>query len=95
MQKVLDMYEFGRRAVKMVPFGNGHINKTYMVITNNDEKYILQKINTTVFKKPREVMSNIELVTNYIREVVTQQNNDPTRAVLEIIPAVNATLCSH
>ncbi|OPZ33355.1 MAG: N-acetylhexosamine 1-kinase [Tenericutes bacterium ADurb.BinA124] len=95
MQKVLDMYEFGRRAVKMVPFGNGHINKTYMVITNNDEKYILQKINTTVFKKPREVMSNIELVTNYIREVVTQQNNDPTRAVLEIIPAVNAKSYVH
>ncbi|MGD9886630.1 MAG: phosphotransferase enzyme family protein [Bacilli bacterium] len=95
MQRVLEMYEFGRRAVKMIPFGNGHINKTYMVITSDDEKYILQKLNTVVFKKPREVMSNIELVTNYIREIVKKQNADPTRAVLEIVPAVNAKSYVH
>ena len=95
MQRVLEMYEFGRRAVKMIPFGNGHINKTYMVITSDDEKYILQKLNTVVFKKPREFMSNIELVTNYIREIVKKQNADPTRAVLEIVPAVNAKSYVH
>lgn len=95
MQRVLEMYEFGRRAVRMVPFGNGHINKTYLIVTNNNERYILQKINTTVFKKPREVMNNIELVTNYIREIVKQQNDDPTRAALEIIPAVNLKSYVH
>ncbi|MGD9604880.1 MAG: phosphotransferase enzyme family protein [Bacilli bacterium] len=95
MQKVLEMYEFGRRAVKMIPFGNGHINKTYIVITNNDEKYILQKLNTVVFKKPREVMNNIELVTNYIREIVKKENDDYSRAVLEIIPSVNAKSYVH
>jgi len=95
MQRVLEMYEFGKRAVKMEPFGNGHINKTYLVLTDNDEKFILQRINTNVFKKPKEVMRNIELVTNYIREVVAKAAKDPSRAALEIIPTVNNKTYAH
>ena len=32
-------------------YGNGHINETYLV-TCPSARYILQKINTNVFKKP-------------------------------------------
>lgn len=47
------------------PYGEGHINTTMLVVTDKD-KYILQKINTVVFKKPEQVMSNILLVTEHI-----------------------------
>lgn len=53
------------------PFGNGHINNTYIVKTNNEgaeKRYILQAINTYVFKNPYAIMENIEKVTNYLRE---------------------------
>jgi len=39
-----------------VPIGNGHINKTYKV----GSSYILQKINTNVFKDPGIIARNLE-----------------------------------
>jgi len=89
MQRILKQYNFGNYAVKVEPFGNGHINKTFLVETTNKEKYILQQINTSVFKRPKEVMANIELITNYIREQVKKESKDPSRAALEIVPTNN------
>lgn len=47
-------------------FGDGHINSTFL-ITTNLEKYILQKINSYVFKDVKSLMNNIELVTSFIK----------------------------
>ena len=49
-------------------FGHGHINHTFLVTTDTDNTYILQKINKYVFKDPVKVMANASAVTNYIRE---------------------------
>lgn len=49
------------------PYGEGHINSTFL-ITTDCNKYILQKINTNVFKRPEEVMANIFYVTEYLRK---------------------------
>lgn len=49
---------------------NGNINSTYRVVYRDGElahAYIFQKINQNVFKKPVEIMKNIELVTSHIR----------------------------
>jgi thiamine kinase-like enzyme len=41
------------------PFGNGHINSTYKVVLENDiQEYILQKINTNVFTNPKNIIHN-------------------------------------
>ena len=50
---------------------NGHINTTLKIDVSNEGKiksYILQKINTNVFKKPDELMQNILSVTEFIKE---------------------------
>ena len=44
-------------------YGNGHINDTYVL---EDGKYILQRINTNIFKNPDELMENIENVTEFL-----------------------------
>lgn len=53
------------------PYGNGHINDTFLVNSKTadgkDKRYILQAINTNVFKKPDEVMHNIEKVTSFLK----------------------------
>lgn len=50
----------------------GNVNRTYRVNFRSEDgtekAYILQKVNTYVFKKPVEVMDNIDLVTSHIRE---------------------------
>ncbi|MBQ7373128.1 MAG: aminoglycoside phosphotransferase family protein [Clostridia bacterium] len=64
---------------------NGHINTTYKVFfwRDNEEKdYILQRINTYVFKNPIEVMNNISSVTEYIRAKIKAGGISAKRFVL-------------
>lgn len=44
-----------------VPIGSGHINKTFKV-----GSYILQKINTNVFKDPNIIASNLEKASRHL-----------------------------
>lgn len=67
-------------------YGNGHINSTYCT---GAPKCILQRINTTVFKNPYELMENIENVTNYIRKKVEERGGNPDRETLTVIKAVD------
>ncbi len=57
-----------------IPYGNGHINDTFLVVCDGENgiqhKYVLQSVNNNVFKKPEQVMENIEKVTEYLRKIV-------------------------
>ena len=66
------------------PFGNGHINTTYKVSVGN-ANYILQRINTYVFKDPRGVMENIEGVTEHIRRKNAEMGKDTSRCTMKIV----------
>lgn len=47
----------------------GNINTTFWVKYDNPEKfYIFQKVNTYVFHEPRQIMRNIDYVTEHIRQ---------------------------
>ena len=48
-------------------FGNGLINRTYLIDTDAGRRYVLQQINRYVFKKPVELMENACGVTEHIR----------------------------
>ena len=64
---------------------SGHINTTYRVYFFRDNEikdYILQKVNTFVFKNPEEVMENISTVTEYIRAKIKQKQPTAKRNVL-------------
>ncbi|MBO6263043.1 MAG: phosphotransferase [Clostridia bacterium] len=64
---------------------NGHINKTYVVYFFRDgelKDYILQRINTYVFKNPIDVMNNISSVTQYLRLKIKERQDTAKRNVL-------------
>ncbi len=63
-------------------YGNGHINDTYL---SDSGKYILQRINTNIFKNPEGVMENIELVTEFLREKIIKEGGNPERETLRVI----------
>lgn len=69
-----------------VPFtvGNGHINSTYRVNAGADS-YILQKINTNIFKDPDGLMNNIVGVTHHIRKKNIQLGREPYRSTLKFL----------
>ena len=53
--------------VSCEPFGHGHINQTYKVVTDCGCAYVLQRINHYVFRNPVQLMENASSVTNFIR----------------------------
>ncbi len=64
---------------------SGHINTTYRVYFFRDgeiKDYILQKVNTYVFKDPVSVMDNISSVTEFIRAKIKQKQATAKRNVL-------------
>lgn len=66
----------------------GNINQTYLVTYNRDgeeKKYIIQKVNTYVFKNPEGVMQNIERVTEHIRAKVKETEETAKRNVLHFL----------
>lgn len=69
---------------------NGHINSTYNLIFDENGKtikYVLQKINTVVFKNPDGLMSNIVAVTKHIAKKNEERNiDDADRRTLHFLP---------
>lgn len=51
--------------LKVIPFGNGLINNTWKVESEN-KTYILQRINTGIFKHPEYISENIQSLANYL-----------------------------
>lgn len=67
IKDVLSNFAVNGSIVSCTPYGNGHINDTYLVVSDT-KRYILQKMNKYVFKKPSEVMENIEKVISYMEK---------------------------
>ncbi len=61
---------------------DGHINGTYFIYTEGSERYVLQKINTSVFKDPEGLMRNIIGVTGHIRRKLAADGGDVKRGTL-------------
>lgn len=72
---------------------SGHINRTYVIILNSGEQRLLQLINTTVFKKPLELMDNAMRVTDHLRKKIAQENGDPTRETLSVFFTTDGKNC--
>ena len=79
LYSVLKHFDFENEARA---YGNGHINETYVV----DPQYIVQKINTNVFKNPDELMNNILSVTKFLKDIIIAEGGDPDRETLTVIP---------
>ena len=64
----------------------GHINGTYFVDTDK-ERYVLQRINKNVFKKPWEIMENVVGVTDHIRKKLAASGGDVKNGALQFVRA--------
>ncbi|MFR7479229.1 MAG: mucin desulfatase, partial [Acutalibacteraceae bacterium] len=59
------------------PFGQGHINRTFRLTEPDGSRYILQRINTSVFPDPAALMQNIQRVTAYLSRRILLEGGDP------------------
>lgn len=65
-KKIAEQFCMQGEVQEIVPYGEGHINVTYLV-TTTEKRYILQKMNTRVFPDPVNLMKNICGVTEHLR----------------------------
>lgn len=90
-------FGFGNRCSYVKPFGAGHINSTYAVYMPGEKgdelSYVLQRVNSSVFRDPAGVMDNIFGVTQYLRNVIRREGGDPDRETLSYIKTKNG--CSY
>ncbi len=74
-------------------WGGGHINDTYLLLFNQagiEVKYILQKLNQTVFTNPEAVTNNISLVCNHLANKWRLTGvKDTSRRYLGLIPTLD------
>lgn len=93
LEDAIYAFGFGQKCSYVKPFGEGHINETYAVYMQGEEKdeksYILQRLNSNVFKDSAAVMENIYGVTEYLRNVIREEGGDPDRETLSYIKTKN------
>jgi Ser/Thr protein kinase RdoA (MazF antagonist) len=73
------------------PFGSGHINDTYQLHFHQRDsrrRYVLQRINTAIFKRPDQLMENILRITAHQRGKLEESGAAQIgRRVLQFYPA--------
>ena len=82
---VCSEFDIDCKAISAIPFGGGHINSTFLVTLENKKTYVLQKINTYVFKNPEQLMDNIFGVTNFVANDLKKQGIAPDRRTLSFV----------
>lgn len=90
LSALVEAFDFAGTNVSNEILLRGHINETYIVSNVSGGKpvrYILQRINTSIFKDPVGLMENVKSVTEHIRKVACEKGTDSHRCTLSIIPA--------
>lgn len=68
-------------------YGTGHIHRTFLVsLKDNPDQYILQKLNTSIFKDIPALQNNIEKVTSHVWEKSQRQASS-----IRVIKSLNSS----
>ncbi|MRG45983.1 phosphotransferase [Chitinophaga sp. SYP-B3965] len=70
-------------------FGSGHINNTFLLSGQQEQKYILQRINTYVFKEPGVIARNLRLAASFLAK------HHPDYLFITAIPTVTGEEMFH
>ena len=79
---VMANFQIEGNLVSVEPYGSGHINVTYLAVTDK-KRYILQKINNNLFTEVDKLMNNIYLVTEHLK------HKCPDKTVLTLVKTID------
>ena len=82
---IANHFQLDSGAVSAESHGDGHINDTFLLKTENGGNYILQRINTSVFKNAEALMNNVIQVTDFLKKRIAEAGGDPLRETLNVI----------
>ena len=84
MNQILNAFKLDAPVTSCERYGCGHVNETYLVVSESGRRYILQKISTRAFHDVPALMQNIISVTQFLKE----KTDDP-RGVLTLVPTTD------
>lgn len=88
VEEIVAQFQVDGVLKKVEPFGNGHINDTYLLTTEGEKgvrHYILQRMNDSIFKDLDGLMENVVAVTEYLKKIIIKNDGDPDRETINII----------
>ena len=89
IKNISELFEIEGGLISAVPYGNGHINDTFLAVYRFDEdavRYIHQRINKRVFPDPVALMENFERLTSHISSrLEAGGQEDIDRRVLSLV----------
>ena len=88
--EALCAFRLDAKPVSCETYGCGHINVTYLAVTERGRRYILQKINNNTFRDVAGLMENITAVTEFLRT----KTDDP-RGVLTLVKTHDSASYLH
>ena len=84
LHNFLDFTADTEGSVSIENLKSGHINDTFKVVAN-EQNFILQRVNTTIFPEPVKIMENIKTVANHLK------SKNYERSILTFIKTKNNT----
>jgi len=92
---IAQLFDMRADFVSAAPYGSGHINDTYCAYYDQAGqriRYIHQRLSTEAFKKPIELMENVQRVTEHaLGELLKQGEPEARRRTLTCIPSIKGT----
>ncbi len=83
--------------VEASPFGNGHINDTFLLTFNQAgarTRYLMQSINCAVFRKPLQLMENVQrVILHASKRLCEEASDDATRRIQTLVPTLQDAAC--
>ncbi|HSP42297.1 MAG TPA: aminoglycoside phosphotransferase family protein [Luteolibacter sp.] len=95
VRAIAELFDMRGDFIHAHPHGSGHINDTYcatMDQAGQRVRYVVQRINHTVFKKPLELMENVDRVTRHsLATLKAHGHPEAYRRTLTCIPSNEGT----
>jgi Ser/Thr protein kinase RdoA (MazF antagonist) len=66
LQAVAAAFDLPADVTSITPLGNGNVNDTYLVQAGR-QHYVLQRLNTKVFRQPELVMANLQVLGRHVQ----------------------------
>ncbi len=83
---IAEQFKPDGQVVDVQQYGSGNINSTFLVTLDIKQLFILQRLNTKVFSHPKLVMSNICILSDYVRQKLEESSIAENRRWL--VPSV-------
>lgn len=90
MEQAIYAFSLDGKPCSCERYGMGHINRTYLVVTDAPHRYILQRLSREAFHDIPGLMENVRAVTEYL----ARQTDDP-RASLHLVPTRSGACFYH